>query len=176
MVYGFARQSGGQIRIYSEVGAGTTMCIYLPRFTEGASELQSQDVPHVMPSGASGEVVLVVHDEVAIRKLEVEVLNDTGYETLEAANGPDALRILQSNVKIDLLITDLGLPDGLNGRQVADAGRAVRPGLKILFVTGYTENSVFGNGLLEPGMQSLTKPFTMETLSRRIRESIESAM
>lgn len=175
MVYGFARQSGGQIRIYSEVGAGTTMCIYLPRFNEGASEFQQQDAPDVMQSGGSGEVVLVVDDEVAIRKLVVEVLNDAGYETLEAANGPDALQILQSNAKIDLLITDVGLPGGLNGRQVADGGRAVRPGLKILFITGYAENAVFGNGLLEPGMQLLTKPFTMETLSRRIRESIERA-
>lgn len=173
MVYGFARQSGGQVRIYSEIGAGTTMCIYLPRFNEGPGELPGQDTPDVMQSAGSGEVVLVVDDEVAIRKLVVEVLNDAGYETLEAANGPDALRILQSNAKIDLLITDVGLPGGLNGRQVADGGRAVRPRLRILFITGYAENAVFGNGLLEPGMQLLTKPFTMETLSRRIRESIE---
>lgn len=174
MVYGFARQSGGQIRIYSEVGAGTTMCIYLPRFHAYTVERKEQNVPELIHADGAGEVVLVVDDEVAIRKVIVEVLNDAGYATIEADNGADALLILQSSAKIDLLITDVGLPGGLNGRQVADAGRVVRSDLKILFITGYAENAVFGNGLLEPGMQLLTKPFTMETLSRRIRESLEN--
>lgn len=173
MVYGFARQSGGQIRIYSEVGNGTTMCIYLPRFHAESVERAEQNTADVVNANGMGEVVLVVDDEAAIRNLIVEVLNEAGYATIEADNGADALQILQSNTKIDLLITDVGLPGGLNGRQVADAGRGVRPDLKILFITGYAENAVFGNGLLQPGMQLLTKPFTMETLSRRVRESLQ---
>lgn len=174
MVYGFARQSGGQIRIYSEVGAGTTMCIYLPRFHADTIERKESSAPEIVHANGTGEVVLVVDDEVAIRKVIVEVLNDAGYATIEADNGADALKVLQSSTRIDLLITDVGLPGGLNGRQVADAGRVIRSDLKVLFITGYAENAVFGNGLLEPGMQLLTKPFTMETLSRRIRESLEN--
>lgn len=174
MVYGFALQSGGQIRIYSEVGAGTTMCVYLPRFHADSVERKEQTPPEIIHANGTGEVVLVVDDEVAIRKVIVEVLNDAGYATIEADNGADALKVLQSTARIDLLITDVGLPGGLNGRQVADAGRVVRSDLKVLFITGYAENAVFGNGLLEPGMQLLTKPFTMETLSRRIRESLEN--
>jgi PAS domain S-box-containing protein len=173
MVYGFARQSGGQIRIYSEVGAGTTMCIYLPRHHESAEE--SAESHHVEPEEVvgSGEVVLVVDDEASIRMLVVEVLNEAGYVTIEAIDGPSALHILQSKVKIDLLITDVGLPGGMNGRQVADAGRVHRPDLKVLFITGYAENSVFGNSYLEPGMQVLTKPFTLEALATRIQDMVE---
>lgn len=173
MVYGFARQSGGQIRIYSEVGAGTTMCIYLPRFHAESAERSEQSATGVVNAKGMGEVVLVVDDEAAIRNLIVEVLGEAGYTILEADKGADALRILQSSARIDFLITDVGLPGGLNGRQVADAGRVVRPELKILFITGYAENAVFGNASLQPGMQLLTKPFTMETLVRRVREILE---
>jgi len=101
--------------------------------------------------------------------LIAEVLNDAGYVALEAVDGPSALLIIQSSVRIDLLVTDVGLPGGINGRQVADAGRALRPDLKVLFITGYAENAAIGNGHLQPGMQLLTKPFKMETLSRRIQ-------
>ncbi|MBP0599853.1 PAS domain-containing protein [Herbaspirillum sp. LeCh32-8] len=169
MVYGFARQSGGQIRIYSEVGHGTTISVYLPRHHRDATEREETEVHLAQGSGGSGEVVLVVDDEASIRTLIAEVLGDAGYVALEAVDGPSALRIIQSGVRIDLLVTDVGLPGGINGRQVADAGRALRPDLKVLFITGYAENAAIGNGHLQPGMQLLTKPFKMDTLSRRIR-------
>ncbi|WP_051001755.1 ATP-binding protein [Herbaspirillum sp. YR522] len=173
MVYGFARQSGGQIRIYSELGQGTTMSVYLPRHHQDADEREEPETTEGLKNG-SGEIVLVVDDEAPIRMLVAEVLSDAGYVAIEASDGPSALRIIQSKARIDLLITDVGLPGGINGRQLADASRAVRPELKILFVTGYAENAAVGNGHLEPGMQVLTKPFKMDTLARRIQGIIES--
>jgi PAS domain S-box-containing protein len=169
MVYGFARQSGGQVRIYSEVGRGTTMCLYLPRHIGPMEQGEPEEVPQ--PSGeGQGETVLVVDDEPTIRMLIRDVLLENGYVPLEAADGPTALRLLQSNMRIDLLITDVGLPGGMNGRQVADAARVSRPTLKVLFITGYAENAVVGNGHLEPGMEVLTKPFVIATLGNRIRD------
>jgi PAS domain S-box-containing protein len=171
MVYGFARQSGGQVRIYSEVGKGTTMCVYLPRHLGTAEETDSLD--DAQPLGeAHGETVLVVDDEPTIRMLIKDVLTENGYTPLEASDGPTALRLLRSNIRIDLLITDVGLPGGMNGRQVADAARVTRPDLKVLFITGYAENAVVGNGHLEPGMAVLTKPFVIATLGNRIRDLI----
>jgi PAS domain S-box-containing protein len=173
MVYGFARQSGGQVRIYSEVGRGTTACLYLPRNLKSGAEVEAEKLAEATAPAGSGEVVLVVDDEPSIRMLISEILEEAGYAGIEVADGQAALRILQSNARIDLLITDVGLPGGMNGRQVADAGRAKRPKLKVLFITGYAENAVFGHGYLEAGMHLLTKPFPMETLGRRIREILE---
>jgi CheY-like chemotaxis protein len=172
MVYGFARQSGGQIRIESEPGVGTTMYIYLPRH-HGAVESDEAEAPDAEEAAGSGETVLVVDDEASIRMMIVEVLNDAGYIALEAENGLGAMAILQSQQRIDLLITDVGLPGGMNGRQVADAARVHRPDLKVLFITGYAEYSVFENSRLESDMQVLTKPFTLEALTRRIQEVVE---
>ena len=174
MVYGFARQSGGQVRIYSEVGKGTTVCLYMPRNRSSAHDLEHVKLAEATPSRGSGEVVLVVDDEPSIRMLIGEVLEEAGYTGIEVADGPTAVKILQSNARIDMLITDVGLPGGMNGRQVADAGRMLRPALKVLFITGYAENAVFGHGYLDASMHLLTKPFPMETLSRRIREILES--
>ncbi|WP_242121282.1 PAS domain-containing protein [Sphingomonas lacusdianchii] len=172
MIYGFARQSGGQVRIYSEVGQGTTMCLYLPRY-DGETVAEAHDGPTTLEVPSSdGEVVLVIDDEPTIRMLVGEVLAEGGYSTIEASDGPSGLRILQSDARIDLLITDVGLPGGLNGRQVADAARLVRPNLKILFITGYAENAVVGNGQLDRDMSIVTKPFQMETLARKIREAL----
>jgi PAS domain S-box-containing protein len=171
MVYGFARQSGGQVRIYSELGRGTTMCIYLPRHLGDLEEVEAHETLHLAEQG-DGETVLIVDDEPTIRMLVRDVLIENHYVPLEAPDGPTALKILQSNMRIDLLITDVGLPVGMNGRQVADAARVSRPGLKILFITGYAENAVVGNGHLEPGMEVLTKPFVIATLGKRIRELI----
>ncbi|WP_132250449.1 PAS domain-containing protein [Methylobacterium segetis] len=172
MIYGFARQSGGQVRIYSEVGEGTTMCLYLPRHygeAEGADA-----VPDLAgaPRAEQGETVLIVDDEPTVRMLVTEVLEDLGYTAIEAADAVAGLRVLQSDVRIDLLVTDVGLPGGMNGRQMADAGRVSRPDLKVLFITGYAENAVVGNGHLEPGMAVLTKPFVMEALASRIKDLI----
>ncbi|BAU88798.1 PAS/PAC sensor hybrid histidine kinase [Methylorubrum populi] len=172
MIYGFARQSGGQVRIYSEVGEGTTMCIYLPRHygeTEG-----DEGLPDLAgaPRAEQGETVLIVDDEPTVRMLVTEVLEDLGYTAIEAADSVAGLKVLQSDVRIDLLVTDVGLPGGMNGRQMADAGRVKRPDLKVLFITGYAENAAVGNGHLDPGMAVLTKPFVMEALASRIKELI----
>jgi len=119
----------------------------------------------------NNEIVLVVEDEDMVRMLVMEVLNDLGYRGLEAADGPSALRILQSSQRIDLLVTDIGLPE-MNGRQVADAARARRSNLKVLFMTGYAESAA-SNEFLETGMQIISKPFTMDKLADKIREIIE---
>ncbi len=172
MVYGFARQSGGQVRIYSEVGMGTTVCIYLPRYHGEPVN----DAPDGSPSGqikAGGETVLVVDDEATIRHLIDEVLDEQGYTVIGAGDGAAGIKVLQSGARIDLLITDVGLPNGMNGRQVADAARSLRPGLKVLFITGYAENAAVGNGYLEPGMELLTKPFTIEALSMKVADILK---
>ena len=170
MVYGFVRQSGGQVRIYSEVGHGTTMCLYLPRHYGNAAENVVTDAPATSTPARSGKTVLVVDDEPSVRMLVTEVLEELGYISVEASDGPAGLRMLQSDMRIDLLITDVGLPGGINGRQLADAARTTRPDLRVLFITGYAENAIIGNGQLEPNMGVLTKPFVMETLARRIIE------
>ena len=174
MIYGFVRQSGGQVRIYSEVGQGTTMCLYLPRHYGAAEEPDPAPDLAAAPRAEQGETVLIVDDEPTVRMLVTEVLEDLGYTAIEAADGPSGLKVLQSDVRIDLLVTDVGLPGGMNGRQVADAGRVLRPELKVLFITGYAENAAVGNGHLEPGMQVITKPFVMEVLAGRIKEMISS--
>jgi PAS domain S-box-containing protein len=173
MIHGFVRQSGGQVRVYSEVDKGTTMCLYLPRHMGDAEAPEAIDAAASAEPG-HGETVLVIDDEEPIRMLITDVLEEAGYRVLTAPDGPAGLKTLQSDVRIDLLITDVGLPGGFNGRQVADAARATRPDLKVLFITGYAENAVVGNGHLEPGMQVITKPFAIAVLATRVREIIES--
>ena len=169
MIYGFAKQSGGQVRIHSHPGSGTTVTLFLPRnggavaddaATSGAPDLQRAE---------PGETVLVVDDEPSIRMLVTDVLAELGYAALEAGDGAAGLAILRSKARIDLLVTDVGLPGGMNGRQVADAGRQLRPGLKVLFITGYAESAAVGGADLDPGMGVLTKPFAMDDLTRRVR-------
>ena len=116
--------------------------------------------------------VLVVDDDPTVRMLVMEVLEEQGYAAIEAGDGASGLRVLQSDARVDLVVTDVGLPGGMNGRQMADAARVGRPGLKVLFITGYAENAVVGDGHLEPGMHVMTKPFAMEALASRIRELI----
>ena len=172
MTYGFAKQSGGQVRIYSEVDKGTTMRIFLPRH---AGEEDAESLPAQLaevPRAQAGETILIVDDDEAVRMLVTEVLQELGYGAIEAADGTSGLNVLQSNARIDLLITDVGLPGGMNGRQIADAARVHRPGLKVLFITGYAENAVVRNGYLEAGMQIMIKPFTMEALAARIQDVI----
>jgi PAS domain S-box-containing protein len=172
MIHGFVRQSGGQVRIYSELGKGTTMCLYFPRFAGEAEDADAPEAPHAANPG-QGETVLVIDDEPIVRMLIVEVLDEAGYFVLEAGDGPAGLKILRSDARIDLLVTDVGLPGGMNGRQVADAARTTRPDLKVLFVTGYAENAAIANGLLDPGMQIIAKPFAMTALGNKVREMIE---
>jgi CheY-like chemotaxis protein len=174
MIYGFARQSGGQVRLHSVPGQGTTVTIYLPRDGHAA---QPEAVPASLsdaPRATGAETVLVVDDEESIRMLVTETLGDLGYRAIEAADGPAALRALSGDRHVDLLVTDVGLP-GMNGRQLADAIRSTRPGLKVLFITGYAENAVLNHGHLEAGMHVITKPFAMEALASRIREIITAA-
>ena len=139
MIYGFVRQSGGQVRAYSEVGKGTTMCIYLPRHTGVVDDKAAQ--AEVTVERGFGETVLVVDDEPNIRMLVSEVLTEQHYRILDAKDGPSAFAILESGKRIDLMITDVGLPGGPNGRQIADRARVLRPKLQILFITGYAENA-----------------------------------
>ena len=172
MIYGFMRQSEGSVQIVSEVGQGTTIEICLPRFDGSlepatVSPAESQD-----GRTQNSEVVLVVEDEAIVRLLVVEVLGDLGYRALEASDGNGALRVLDSPQRIDLLITDIGLPD-INGRQIADSARIKRPGLKVLFMTGYAEGAA-NSEFLRQGMQIIGKPFTMEKLAIKIREIIEN--
>lgn len=172
MIHGFVRQSGGQVRIYSELGMGTTMCLYFPRYI-GELEMPDQADAEEHAQTGHGETVLVIDDEESIRMLLVMVLEEAGYRVLEADTGPSGLKILQSDTRIDLLITDVGLPGGLNGRQVADAARVARPDLKVLFATGYAENAVVGNGHLTHDMRVITKPFELAALTTLVSEMID---
>ena len=171
MVYGFVRQSGGQVRIYSELGRGTTVCMYFPRHHGLAVGDEDEDsMCKEVPIVATNKTVLLVDDEPVIRMLVVEMLTDAGFNVLEAGDGAEAIKTLQSDVAIDLLVTDVGLPGQLNGRQVADAARGVRPELKVVFITGYAENAVVGNGHLDPGMEIVTKPFDIAVLLAKVQE------
>ncbi|MDU9414349.1 ATP-binding protein [Pseudomonas sp. zfem005] len=170
MIYGFAQQSGGQVRISSTVGEGTRVVIYLPRHDGDAPD--DEHAPCVTDTAITqhGETVLLVDDEPAVRMLMADVLNELGYTVIEAADGAAGLKLLRSDVLIDLLITDVGLPGGMNGRQMADAGRELRPGLKTLFITGYAESVFTGSTPLQPAMHVLTKPFSVDALGSRVRE------
>jgi len=172
MIYGFAQQSGGHVRIYSEEGAGTTVRIYLPRHRGDADGAEAPPELAEAPRAEAGQTVLVVDDEPTVRMLVAEVLKELGYAVIEAADGGSGLTVLQSDARIDLLVTDVGLPGGVNGRQLADAARQVRPALKVLFMTGYATNAAVGNGHLELGMHVITKPFAMEMLANRINAII----
>ncbi|MES2497616.1 MAG: PAS domain-containing protein [Pseudomonadota bacterium] len=172
MIYGFAKQSGGQVRIHSQVGDGTTVCIYLPRHFGEAETPDPAAEPVTIPADGGGATVLVVDDEPTVRMLVTDVLEDLGYTVIEADDGAAGLTILQSEQRIDLLVSDVGLPGGMNGRQMADAARLVRPGLKVLFITGYAENAVLDSGHLGPDMQVLTKPFAVDVLAARVRAAI----
>jgi PAS domain S-box-containing protein len=170
MIYGFARQSNGHATIDSKPGRGTSIKLYLPRHH---GELPAEHTPGADAGqhSATGETVLVVEDEPVVRGVILEMLADQGYRTIEAADGPAGLGLLRMNEQVDLLITDVGLP-GMNGRQLADLAREIRPDLKILFITGYAESVAIADGFLQPGMEMITKPFDLDHLSRRIRAMV----
>ncbi|RYY24601.1 MAG: response regulator [Sphingomonadales bacterium] len=172
MIYGFAQQSGGQVHITSDVGEGTTVCLYLPRHHGDVEIGDTSDERRSLSRSDQGETVLVVDDEATVRMLVADVLQELGYAVIEAADSVAGLRILQSDIPIDLLVSDVGLPGGMNGRQMADAARQSRPELKILFITAYAENAAVGNGVMEPGMAVITKPFAIEVLASRVQEMI----
>jgi PAS domain S-box-containing protein len=174
MIYGFTRQSGGQVRIYSEPGHGTTMCLYLPRCDGPEEPADEASAGDAAPRPARGRTVLVVDDEATVRMLVCEALGDLGCDSIEAADGAAGLAALRSDRRIDLLVTDVGLPGGVNGRQVAEEARALRPGIKVLFITGYAENAAIGAARLEPGTRLLNKPFTIDALAARIGDLLEA--
>jgi PAS domain S-box-containing protein len=172
-VYGFVRQSAGHVKIYSEPGEGTTVKIYLPRQIgdeEHAEEIERASAP----SGAIGaETILVVEDDDTLRMYAVEVLNDLGYSVLSAANAAVALEIIGRGHEVDLLFTDVVMPGGMNGRQLADEAKRRRPGLKVLFTTGYTRNAIVHQGRLDRGVEMIGKPFTFQELGARIRALLD---
>jgi PAS domain S-box-containing protein len=170
MIYGFARQSNGHATIDSKIGQGTSVKLYLPRHHGDIAASHASAVRAADHAG-TGETVLVVEDEPVVRGVILEMLGEQGYRTLEAVDGPSGLRILRTGERVDLLITDVGLP-GMNGRQLADQARETRPKLKILFITGYAESVAIADGFLQPGMEMITKPFDLDHLSRRIRAMV----
>ncbi len=172
MVYGFAGQSGGSVRIYSEIDKGTMICIYLPRHAGDEQPDEPDPSFSDAPRAHGGELILLVDDEPLIRMVAAEQLEELGYSVIEAADAQSALKILNSQSVINLLITDVGLPGGMNGRQLADAARVARPALEVLFITGYAENAVLNHGHLDQGMHVLTKPFQMDTFARRVKSLI----
>ena len=176
MIYGFVRQSGGQVRVTSEVGRGSTFRLFLPRFA-GEMDALAAVAEEAVEEG-DGETVLVVDDESTVRMLVQEVLTEARYRVVEAIDGPSALEIVQSGARIDLMITDVGLPGGINGQQLAEAVRTHRKDLKVLLITGYAQNAGIGTGAgegrLPPDMELMTKPFAMQALANKVRQMLEA--
>ena len=175
MVYGFAKQSGGHVRIYSEPGRGTTVKIYLPRHFGSADEASaSESVRHPLVQTTGGETVLVVEDEEGVRRMSCEALKDLGYRVYEASSGEEALKIYDAVGTVDVVFTDIVMA-GMTGREMADKLRLKTPELKVLYTTGYTRNAVVHNGVLDLGVALLTKPFTVEDLAAKLRSVLEGS-
>jgi PAS domain S-box-containing protein len=172
-VYGFVRQSEGHVRVYSELGEGTTVKIYLPRYF--GEEVRSADLerPGDAPRAIGAETILVVEDDDALRAYTIEVLSELGYRIIAAPSAVAALDILDRGPQIDLLFTDVVMPGGVNGRQLADEAVRRRPGLRVLFTTGYTRNAIVHHGRLDPGVQMIGKPFSFDELGAKIRELLD---
>ena len=177
MVYGFVKQSGGHIKIYSEVGEGSTIKLYFPRSRE-RSEISRGPGEHVETSpplaGRSFETILVVEDDEEVMRLATDVLREAGYRVLSARDGAGALRLLERNPEIALLFTDVVLPGGMNGRELANEALKQRPALKVVYATGYSRSAIFHQERLDPDVQLLTKPFTYELLTRTVRQMLDS--
>jgi PAS domain S-box-containing protein len=172
-VYGFVKQSGGHVKIYSELGQGTSVKIYLPRLYSNESVAAAEPSPRIA-KGRLDETILAVEDDSDVRAHTCGILRELGYRVLEASKGVAALEILQSHPEIDLLFTDVGLPGGMNGRQLASAARKLNRKLKVLFTTGYARNAIVHEGRLDPGVQLITKPFTFAALSGKVRDMLDA--
>jgi CheY-like chemotaxis protein len=172
-VHGFVKQSGGHVKIYSEPGLGTSVKLYLPR-SLAAEAKPKQAPPTGVPAAIGEEIVLVVEDEERVRHLTVDALRELGYVVVQAADANQALTVLEMQPTVDLLFTDIVMPD-MNGRRLADIARETRPNLKVLYTTGYTRNAIVHNGVLDAGVAFLPKPFTMEQLARKVREVLDGA-
>ncbi len=171
-VYGFVRQSGGHVKIYTEPGQGTSVKIYLPRFRSAATALDIPGKTEAIAPQAHGELILVVEDDDDVRAYSAGVLQQLGYRVLTAADGAAALRLVESEPEVKLIFTDVGLPGTLNGRQVADAALRIRPSLKVLFTTGYARNAIVHQGRLDPDVELLGKPFSWSALGARVRQML----
>ncbi|MGA0606984.1 PAS domain S-box protein [Phenylobacterium sp. VNQ135] len=175
MVYGFVKQSGGHVKIYSEVGQGTTVRLYFPRLVREAEVPEEEPAPFA-PEAENCETILVCEDDDDVRAYSVETLRELGYRVLEAHDGPSALRLLERQEgRVDLLFTDVVLPSGMTGAEVARAAREIQPNLPILFTTGYARNAIVHQGRLDPGVELITKPFSYAELAARIRDSLDAA-
>jgi PAS domain S-box-containing protein len=173
MVYGFVKQSGGHLKIYSELDHGTTVRLYLPKADRDTVDLADYREPAALSVGIGSEVVLVVEDDPMVRALAVRMLSGLGYCTLDAADGPAALAILEDAMHIDLLLTDVVLPRGMSGPQLVSAALVRRPRLKVVYMSGYTRNSIIHNGVLDAGVELLTKPFSRQDLASRVRRRLD---
>ena len=172
-VYGFIKQSSGHIKLYSELGQGTVVKLYLPRLlAEGQTEAEG-DASVEMLDGGSGELVLVVEDDEAVRSYSVEALRELGYRVVAAGSGREGLELLARVPSIRLLFTDVGLPGGMTGRQLADQARQQRSDLLVLFTTGYARNAIVHGGILDPGTHLLPKPFTLAALAAKVRAMLD---
>jgi len=171
MVYGFVRQSGGEVAIVSEPGEGTTVTIYLPRRAGAEADIEA-GAPAASPRAAGGEVVLVVEDEDEVRQMSVEALTELGYQVCSAAGGEAALQVMAGLPRLDLLFTDVVMP-GMTGRQLAETARARAPGLKVLYTTGYTPDSVVHDGVMDEGVELLPKPFSISELADKVRAVLD---
>ncbi|WP_313901214.1 response regulator [Methylobacterium sp. J-048] len=172
MIYGFVQQSGGHVLLGSESGEGTVVSIYLPRHRGPVDSIEMASAVSSLPLAEAGTVVLVVEDEIALRMLIVEALSELGYSVLEAEDGKAGLRIIESRACIDLLLTDVGLPGGMNGRQLADAARVHSPMLRVLFLTGYTASAAVRNGRMATGMEIMNKPFALDALAAKVQAMV----
>jgi CheY-like chemotaxis protein len=173
-VYGFVKQSGGHVKIYSEMGQGTCVKLYLPRHHGAGAVLDTVSEPSLPPRARQGETVLVVEDDPDVRTYTVEMVDDLGYQVVCAADGLSALQVLEAHPELRLLFTDVGLPGGMNGRQLADEAILRRPGIKVLFTTGYARNAIVHHGRLDPGVEVIFKPFTYSDLAAKLRKAFES--
>jgi CheY-like chemotaxis protein len=172
-VYGFVKQSGGHVKIYSEIGQGTTVKLYLPRLAVmGGGEEDADDLPN--PEAAQEKTILVLEDD-DVRSYSVDSLRELGYRVLEAHDGPSALRLLERQPRVDLLFTDVVLPGGLTGAQVAAQARTLRPTLKVLFTTGYARNAIIHHGRLDKGVQLSVKPFSFNELAAKVRDVLDAS-
>ena len=172
-VYGFIKQSSGHVKLYSEIGQGTVAKLYLPRLLADRSDAATESVKAAVPAG-QGELILVVEDEPAVREHSVASLCELGYRVVEAADGREALRILARRHDIDVMFTDIGLPGGMTGRQLADTARSRRPDLRVVYTTGYARNAIVHGGVLEPGTELLPKPFSFAALAMKIRTVLDA--
>jgi CheY-like chemotaxis protein len=173
-VFGFVKQSGGHFKIYSEPGRGTTVKLYLPRhigedIAPGVNCVEGAGAP----TGSADTVILVVEDEEQVRHMSADALRDLGYTVVEAADGAQALEQLQIQAKVDLLFTDIVMPN-MTGRELADKARELRPQIKVLYTTGYTRNAVVHNGVVGAGLAFVPKPFSLDLLARKVRGVLDS--